>query len=302
MDMKKLLSIVSAEKQATQLNESLEECGMPPGGMSAPSTPPVSMSVNLNAQGVENIKDLLNLMRAAEAPRMSEPMAMPQPGIGMPIKITKVSSDEPESKPAGSDGADGMAQIRDLIKKADTPKSFDNEPEEAYSGVDSVTSDAGGGVNGPKDPADIRIKDPSPYSAEEYANEPDEKYSDHTTMIKDLAGGLNREKQQYAKAQDGDNAMAVKETVRKQLDTLYKQIKEAKIEASGVRAGDKKKGKVDKSERKQYFVKLEKEGKTKGMTIVADEGESQGEVRDRAARDAKSGGWTVASIRVKEED
>lgn len=71
-------------------------------------------------------------------------------------------------------------------------------------------------------------------------------------------------------------------------------------EASGVRA-DKKKGKVEKSTRKQYFIKLEKDGKTKGMTMLADEGESQGEVRDRAARDAKSGGWRVASIRLKDE-
>ena len=87
---------------------------------------------------------------------------------------------------------------------------------------------------------------------------------------------------------------------RRETEKLSK--KDEKVdEASGVRASDKKKGKVEKSEKKQYFVKLEKEGKTKGMTIVADEGESQGEVRDRAARDAKSGGWTVASIRVKDE-
>jgi hypothetical protein len=76
--------------------------------------------------------------------------------------------------------------------------------------------------------------------------------------------------------------------------------KEEKVdEASGVRASDKKKGKVDKSERKQYFVKLEKDNKTKGMTIVADEGEREGELRDRVKRD--NIGWTVASIRVKDE-
>lgn len=45
----------------------------------------------------------------------------------------------------------------------------------------------------------------------DYANEPDEKYDDHETMIHDLSGGLNREKKQYAKAQDGDNAMAVED-------------------------------------------------------------------------------------------
>lgn len=76
-----------------------------------------------------------------------------------------------------------------------------------------------------------------------------------------------------------------------------KELEEAKFEKSGVRASDKKKGKVDKSERKQYFVKLEKEGKTRGMTIVADEGESEGELRDRVKRD--NSGWTIAGMRVK---
>lgn len=290
--MKKFLNIVDGNVQKKQINESIEECG----GMGSPTSTAsnVSMSVNLNAQGVDNIKQLLDLMKAADAPgRMSPPMAMPAPGMEMPISITKVG------KPAGTDGDRGMAQIRDLIAKADAPKPFENQPEEAYADVDAVTKDAGGGVNGPKDPADIRIKDPSPYdkqTAEEYANEPDEQYSDHQLMIKDLAGGLNREKKQYPKAQDGDNAMAIKEGIRSQLDKLYQEIKEA----SGVRATDKKKGKVDKSERKQYFVKLEKEGKQRGMTIVADEGESESELRDRVKRD--NSGWTVASMRVKSED
>lgn len=35
-----------------------------------------------------------------------------------------------------------------------------NSPNEIVADVDSVTTDAGGGVNGPKHPADIRVKDP----------------------------------------------------------------------------------------------------------------------------------------------
>ena len=42
-----------------------------------------------------------------------------------------------------------------------------------------------------------------------YDNSPEEDYKDHQYMTKDLSGGLNREKKAYAKAQDGDNAMAV---------------------------------------------------------------------------------------------
>ena len=35
-----------------------------------------------------------------------------------------------------------------------------NSPNEVVADVDSVTTLAGGGLNGPKDPADIRVKDP----------------------------------------------------------------------------------------------------------------------------------------------
>ena len=89
----------------------------------------------------------------------------------------------------------------------------------------------------------------------------------------------------------------IKDLKKTQAEKLKK--KEEKVdEATGFRAGDKKKGKVDKSEKKQYFVKLEKEGKTKGVTMVADEGETQGDIKDRARRD--NSGWSVASVRLKD--
>ena len=40
----------------------------------------------------------------------------------------------------------------------DTPLA--NSPNEVVADVDAVTTDAGGGVNGPKHPDDIRVKDP----------------------------------------------------------------------------------------------------------------------------------------------
>jgi hypothetical protein len=46
-----------------------------------------------------------------------------------------------------------------------TPDSagYDNEPTEIVTDLDSVTSDAGGGMNAPSHPADIRVKDPRGY-------------------------------------------------------------------------------------------------------------------------------------------
>jgi hypothetical protein len=78
--------------------------------------------------------------------------------------------------------------------------------------------------------------------------------------------------------------------------------KEKKEELSEARATDKKKGAVTKSEKAQYFAKTtSKDGKvTKGSTHEAEEGETEGDVRDRVERDAKSKGDTVDSFRKKE--
>ena len=70
-------------------------------------------------------------------------------------------------------------------------------------------------------------------------------------------------------------------------------------EATGFRATGKKKGDVEKSTRRQYFVKLEKNGSTKGMTVLADEGETEGELMDRVKRDARSSGYNVVGMRLK---
>jgi hypothetical protein len=77
------------------------------------------------------------------------------------------------------------------------------------------------------------------------------------------------------------------------------QLNEAAFDKSGVKA-DAKKHKADATTRKQYFVKLANaKGGNKGVTVMADEGESESEVRSRVARDHKSQGWTVSSIREK---
>jgi hypothetical protein len=76
------------------------------------------------------------------------------------------------------------------------------------------------------------------------------------------------------------------------------KMDEAKFAASGVRASDKKKGKVEKTTRKAYFLKFEKEGRTKGVTMLADEGESLSDMKDRARRENM--GWTLVSVREKE--
>jgi hypothetical protein len=53
---------------------------------------------------------------------------------------------------------------------------------------------------------------------------PDQEISDPDVMTHN-GGDLNRQKQQYAKAQDGDNAMAVSESLVNHLANLYQEVK-----------------------------------------------------------------------------
>lgn len=60
------------------------------------------------------------------------------------------------------------SRFKQIIAMLDQAKPFPGsgattEPNEVIAGVDSVTTNAGGGVNGPKHPADIRVKDPRGY-------------------------------------------------------------------------------------------------------------------------------------------
>jgi hypothetical protein len=105
MDMKKLLNIVSGNIEKTKLTESYSE--MP----QAPMTPPVTMNVSLNAQGIDQIKDLLGLMHRAEgsmtAPPMQMPMALPAPKDDNINDIVKIAGLKSRDVPAEEDVADG---------------------------------------------------------------------------------------------------------------------------------------------------------------------------------------------------
>lgn len=67
--------------------------------------------------------------------------------------VTVVQNDEPDGR---------FRQILAMLN-SESFGAYANSPNEAVSDLDSVTVDAGGGVNGPKHPADIRVKDPRGY-------------------------------------------------------------------------------------------------------------------------------------------
>jgi len=47
-----------------------------------------------------------------------------------------------------------MKQIAGLLSSGET--QYSNQPQERIAGIEAVTTDAGGGINGPKDIADIK--------------------------------------------------------------------------------------------------------------------------------------------------
>ena len=67
--------------------------------------------------------------------------------------VTVAQNNEPDNR---------FRQILAMLN-AESFGEYANTPNEVVSDVDSVTTLAGGGVNGPKHPADLRVKDPRGY-------------------------------------------------------------------------------------------------------------------------------------------
>jgi hypothetical protein len=60
-------------------------------------------------------------------------------------------------------------QIFDMLS-AEHAQMYDNSPAEVVAGINSVTTDAGGGLNGPKNPADIKSNSISMYPSYQAEN------------------------------------------------------------------------------------------------------------------------------------
>jgi hypothetical protein len=103
------------------------------------------------------IRELLCLIDVID--RQQTQSIVPQPV--MPEPIAAVSVEIPVT-PELDDGPRRFKQIFDILS-AQRDQQYANSPAEVIAGVESVTTDAGGGLNGPKHPADLRVKDPSMY-------------------------------------------------------------------------------------------------------------------------------------------
>ena len=74
----------------------------------------------------------------------------------------KTTPDETCGSEQGEPIASRCKQIMAILD-SDSTGPYSNTPNEVVTDVDAVTTNAGGGVNGPKHPDDIRVKDPRGY-------------------------------------------------------------------------------------------------------------------------------------------
>jgi hypothetical protein len=89
------------------------------------------------------------------------------------IDQVDTDADQPNDTPAGYDNDDlaRFKQIAGIAGDTGEMSVLANSPNEEYADIDAVTTNAGGGVNGPKHPADIRGDHPSMYPASQWRGE-----------------------------------------------------------------------------------------------------------------------------------
>ncbi len=194
--MRELDQPVPETIQAPVSDAPVEACGdMPPAPMdSKPDTPPPSMSVNINAQGMDDIGELMKLLTKVN-PDMINQKDAPMSPMGAEPSITSIApslpplkmlpdldKEEPKEKEAvdpDSEDDDIMTHLNKELKPFDDQQAKDKEKEEAFG--NSVDD-----------------------------SEPETKDVDY--MVNKLAGGMNRPKGQFKHSyRAGDNPMSMPE-------------------------------------------------------------------------------------------
>ena len=192
--MRELDQPVPETIQAPESDAPVEACGdMPPAPMdSKPDTPPPSMSVNINAQGMDDIGELMKLLTKVN-PDMINQKDAPTSPMSIEPSITSIAPSLPPLKmlpDLDADNDDMPGGEKDIeIKGLDRDHDGDHDMDDH----DAEKKD--------KDEAFGNSVDDS---------EPETKDVDY--MVNKLAGGMNRPKGQFKHSyRAGDNPMSMPE-------------------------------------------------------------------------------------------
>jgi hypothetical protein len=216
----------------------------PMSQMTPPPTHP-SMSVNLNAQGMDNIEQMMKLFQKVN-PDMMPKMPAPMSSMTTPPSIASITPEIPPLKMLPDFDLDNNDKIGGEIEldKPDTPDTAINLPPEHDKDHEIVkTLDRDG--DGDHDMDDHQMKSDDDSESEpkkedggfqSATTEPEERYKSIDYMNNKLAGGMNRPKSTFPKVSDGDNPMQkVKESEDAFRASIRADLQRRLNEAKGVK-------------------------------------------------------------------
>lgn len=222
MDFHALVNKLNQLDRAPIDQSTQEGCGdpmpPPPPMETKPDVPPPSMSVNLNAHGIDNIENMMKLFVKVNPDMM--PKADPMPTIAPPPTIMSITPELPPAAPMpdmDADNDDMPGGEKDSMMKMDLDTDDD---------VKGLDRDGDGDHD--MDDHDLEKK------KDEWVNEPDPEEKDIDYMVNKLAGGMNKGHSTFPKVSDGDNPMQrvrsmEGEDLRAQIkNELRKRLAEAK--------------------------------------------------------------------------
>lgn len=274
MDFHALLAkMKEIDRAPVQSAPAAEACGdpvsMPPGPMSAHSmstpeqAPPAhpSMSVNLNAQGMDSIEQMMKLFQKVNPDMM--PKIAPPPMVTTMPSISAIKPQIPPMKMLPDFDADNNDKVggeMDLDKPSmmDMDKDLDMDDMGSQPGklgasldrdgdgdhdmddhamekdLDDQESDDDMDIDSDDMDSDDSKKEDGGFQAS--TTKPQEKFSDIDYMTNKLAGGMNGPKDTYPKVADGDNPMQrVKESEDSFRASIRADLRKRLAEAKGAK-------------------------------------------------------------------
>ena len=199
----------------------IAECGdmgqmMDGAGQMPPAHP--SMSVNLNAQGMDSIESLLRLMTKVNPDMISQ--KGPEASLTSMPSIASIiaTDDKPEMLPAVTDepGHDGSHDIDGI------DLGGDDDVSKAQGDLDN---DGDHDMHDHELETDHEEDDMEKEGAYDASTTPDPQYQDSDFMLNKLSGGLGKQQTMHKHSyKQGDNPMSV-ESIREGLTNLYQQYK-----------------------------------------------------------------------------
>jgi hypothetical protein len=216
--MAKMRELDQPTSTAPVVEAPVEECGepmmgnMPPSMADKPHTPPPSMSVNINAQGLDDISELMKLLTKVNPDMINQPSA---PEISVMPSITPPGPSISGIGDLGDLDKGPLKMLPDLDKDEPKDGPMDMPGPDAMNKPEIKGLDRDGDGDHDMDDHDMEKKDEKPDDEEkeegfqDATTQPDEQYKDVDYMVNKLAGGMNKPKQSFSgKPYRGDNPMA----------------------------------------------------------------------------------------------